>query len=1099
MRDMSLTHVTPRGLVGRWPHSTVLTLLSLAALFLLSSLWVAVSVFAAPAVEEVAAPARGATSLTGWAVISSTLVPDDADCLVITPRTGTVITAERKVYLPTFEGTVSTANLILSSCGVKAGRHHSIYLNGQRVAGVADNGSVTSCQCFSGPTITYPVTPSLVLPEWNVITITNDADTTDDWRAWGAQLVIEGDLRAAVIQEFSFPSTTPGEENPRWAICQVPMDYDPNVSHPLLVSVGATFGDMHNFVKDYRYGALFRFGQRASDRGWLLLSPEVRECELHETVDRRGGGRTASKKTQRDFIAAIEWVKGHYNVDSNRIYMSGYSSGGGVALTVAAKYPDVFAAVADWAGPNDLLEYVKSSQREDLKATMISYDFGCSDIGDPDDPCGPDWHTRAARELSMNLKHVPVVVVHGRADVEVPIQQSQGLYDTMARDYAPEANHKLFIYCDGDPFPADRLPDFDGLDWMSQFTLNSTPTDIKLRTDEDKSYYWVTFHQRDWNGNWDLGRNYSEIEASYDLATQVISATVWDSRGFQNGNLPMDVSFDLRKMGFNPDATYTIEDYNPHTGEFAHYQQTPTSGRITVSLGRDITGHVRHQYQIYPFVPPEFVTLTLQQGVSPAGYEGVRDTDIYQYNVDDNKAGDAEMRVTYNGSLSSLLKFDLSAIPQGAVVKEALLTLYLNTTPANSLEVSLYRMLRHWVDTEATWNLAALGQPWTVPGVFGIGTDFQPATEPKVTVLAAGPYLINVRSMIQAWVSGAAPNEGLLISGPRQEGGGRIYYRFASSQASIASRRPKLEIVYTLTAPMPTSTPTDTPTATATCTATATATHTPTASPTPTASMTPSTVATSTTTPTISQSPTMTPTFTPTATRTSAPTVTPTGTPNVAGRCVSWSNLWHDEFEQPTLPLWQADWGDGLGIVQTSVLSLRAADGGANHFPLLWTQVPFPDGDYQLEMRFRYGAPSTFGTGIGVGYGTFAGTRYYFGAAPSSGIDDLLKVYQSDRVFQVSLLNGGIEWVGQSPDTRWHIVDVTRAGMLVSLNVDGQPVGTVSSVPRPLANIVLGSPVIMPASGMWSSIEIDYVRVAQCVIWGKDRLWLPLMLRGTSL
>ena len=36
-------------------------------------------------------------------------------------------------------------------------------------------------------------------------------------------------------------------------------------------------------------------------------------------------------------------MKTHFNVDANRIYMSGFSSGGGVAATVAAKYPHIFA------------------------------------------------------------------------------------------------------------------------------------------------------------------------------------------------------------------------------------------------------------------------------------------------------------------------------------------------------------------------------------------------------------------------------------------------------------------------------------------------------------------------------------------------------------------------------------------------------------------------------------------------------------------------------------------------------------------------------------------------------------------------------------
>ena len=142
--------------------------------------------------------------------------------------------------------------------------------------------------------------------------------------------------------------------------------------------------------------------------------------------------------------------------------------------------------------------------------------------------------------MTENLKHVPVAIVHGESDDRVSFEQSEQFYHKMAEYYAPEAHDKLFKPHDGGH--ADALPDWEGLDWMAGFTLNANPTDIMIRADEDKDYYWVTVHQRGYLGTFREG--WTAVLASYDLSTQVISATIQDQRLFDGGSLPVDVTFD---------------------------------------------------------------------------------------------------------------------------------------------------------------------------------------------------------------------------------------------------------------------------------------------------------------------------------------------------------------------------------------------------------------------------------------------------------------------------------------------------------------------------------------------------------------------------
>lgn len=91
----------------------------------------------------------------------------------------------------------------------------------------------------------------------------------------------------------------------------------------------------------------------------------------------------------------------------------------------------------------------------------------------------------------------------------------------------------------------------------------------------------------------------------------------------------------------------------------------------------------------------------------------------------------------------------------------------------------------------------------------------------------------NLKPMVEDWLTGVLPNEGMLIAGP-EVGSGADRWRLASSESANLDWRPKLEVVYTLA----TATPTATRTPTATPSATPTATS-PGPTATPTQSLTP--------------------------------------------------------------------------------------------------------------------------------------------------------------------------------------------------------------------------------------------------------------------
>lgn len=198
-------------------------------------------------------------------------------------------------------------------------------------------------------------------------------------------------------------------------------------------------------------------------------------------------------------------------------------------------------------------------------------------------------------------------------------------------------------------------------------------------------------------------------------------------------------------------------------------------------------------------------TLTVQ----PAA----QDTYIYSYSPTLNYATQAMLYVgdfhsSYSVAQRSLLAFDLSAIPAGAIITSVALSLFeyiAATTGLASWPVELRRVLRNWVDVQGSWNIFSTGNNWGTAGCAN-ATDRVAAASASLTmdgtpqagfVSWSGAGLV---ADVQAWVDGTAPNYGWLLGAPTAEyqgSTGRAYNQFYSSNYATAIKRPKLVIGYT--------------------------------------------------------------------------------------------------------------------------------------------------------------------------------------------------------------------------------------------------------------------------------------------------------------
>ncbi|MCB9747843.1 MAG: DNRLRE domain-containing protein [Candidatus Omnitrophica bacterium] len=88
-----------------------------------------------------------------------------------------------------------------------------------------------------------------------------------------------------------------------------------------------------------------------------------------------------------------------------------------------------------------------------------------------------------------------------------------------------------------------------------------------------------------------------------------------------------------------------------------------------------------------------------------------------------NGQGLGVKRVSDNYDRVSLLKFDLSSLPEGVVVKDAFLKFTLMANQRWNRQNYIYEGLKDWSETEANWLEYRKGQAWGVPGARGQGTD----------------------------------------------------------------------------------------------------------------------------------------------------------------------------------------------------------------------------------------------------------------------------------------------------------------------------------------------------------------------------------------
>lgn len=193
-------------------------------------------------------------------------------------------------------------------------------------------------------------------------------------------------------------------------------------------------------------------------------------------------------------------------------------------------------------------------------------------------------------------------------------------------------------------------------------------------------------------------------------------------------------------------------------------------------------------------------------------HTGTAETQIAEGSPTTNYGSDDYIEVTkYFTSdwRNSLLKFTgLSGIPAGSTITAVSIFLYqYNADLANgTYVVSAKRMLRNWVEAQATWNVYSTGNNWTTAGAFGDATDRVAAVSfaSAGLDLSMGAYKELVGNStgiadVQNMLDGGYNNYGWLLE--RTDGSNDFAFRQFRSSAHVDGQRPYMLVTYTEPSP----------------------------------------------------------------------------------------------------------------------------------------------------------------------------------------------------------------------------------------------------------------------------------------------------------
>ncbi len=273
----------------------------------------------------------------------------------------------------------------------------------------------------------------------------------------------------AIVRPYGFVRLAYRDEvdgSPQFCPAYLPGGYDPAKKWPLVVKMHGYNPANPDYVRwwgvDSRHHALADV-EYDGHQGIIYVEPHGRGNAWYLGIG------------DRDVVRVIELAKARFNIDENRVYLTGDSMGGWGTWNIGTRHPDLFAALAPIFGGVDY--HSRLSEEALAKLTPLARYF---------------YEKESSWSMADSLVKMPILVNHGDSDHTVNVEFSH---------YGVRMLERWGYNIRYDEHPGYGHEDLnamgDVIDWFLKHRREPNPARVRLRTAElrNASAYWASIEQ----------------------------------------------------------------------------------------------------------------------------------------------------------------------------------------------------------------------------------------------------------------------------------------------------------------------------------------------------------------------------------------------------------------------------------------------------------------------------------------------------------------------------------------------------------------------------------------------------------------------------